>query len=105
MDEREVDTRRLPRIVVGDKKLVTFVWPVSEGNHKVKVAVDPENVIAETDETNNYKYMEKNLNVESDESFISLSGESGSWAMLAFILVGLAGSAIAYAIYHFKNRY
>ncbi len=106
VDKKEVDTRNLPRIVVGDKKLVTFVWPVSEGEHNVKVAVDPNNDIAETDETNNVKNFDKDIDVDAPGSTV-LNALGGSSPMLVFIiiLIGLSGAAIVYTVHHFKNRF
>jgi len=106
VDRKEVDTRNLPRIVVGDKKLVTFVWPVSEGEHEVKVVVDPNNDIAETDETNNVRATDEDIDVDEPGSSV-LNALGGSSPLLVFIiiLIGLSGAAIAYTVYHFKHRF
>ena len=62
VDNKEVDSRSLPRIVVGDRKLVTFVWSASAGDHNIKVAVDPLDDIPEENEENNYKSMNIHIN-------------------------------------------
>jgi len=107
VDNKEVDSRSLPRIVVGDKKLVTFVWSVSEGDHKIKVAVDPLDEIAEEDEDNNYKTLEGgDLDVNTEDDLGDLfSGEDTPWVVFIIILMGLSGAAIAYTVHHFKHRY
>jgi len=106
VDNKEVDTRMLPRVDVGDRKLVTFVWPVSEGKHNIKVAVDPENVIAETDENNNVKYHPE-VDVKSNKGVLGISMGSSStpWIVFGLILIGLSGAAIAYSVHHFKHKY
>ena len=96
VDNKRVDTRNLSRIVVGDEKLVTFVWPVNGGEHKVTVAVDPNNVIAETYENNNVRSM----SIDIDEA---IKKDKKSPGFEIFYLVVIFIIVVCYKFYMRKG--
>lgn len=53
IDGEPLETKALPGIAAGQSAEVWFEWVSQSGGHDIRVVVDPEDVITETDETNN----------------------------------------------------
>ncbi len=109
VDNKEVDTRLLPRLSGtkekedGGVKIVTFVWPVTSGKHEIRIAIDPDNEIVEESEGNNI--IEKNINVKESTwaERLGINEESTPWIVFFIILAGMTAAGTVYAVNHFKK--
>jgi subtilase family serine protease len=58
IDDTLIESRALPPIDAGSSLAVPFSWTSTAGNHTIKIIVDPNNTVIETNEANNEKEME-----------------------------------------------
>jgi subtilase family serine protease len=55
MDGERLDSISFDAINPGAAHVTTFIWPAQEGSHTLKIVIDPNNTILESDESNNEK--------------------------------------------------
>ena len=80
----------------GDEVTVTAVWTATAGMHYLKVEIDPENIISETNITNNKQNTAFSI-AESEED-----DDNSTLKMAALIVLGLVGG-LAYVSYRSRR--
>ena len=82
--------------VSGDEVTVTAIWTATAGMHYLKVEIDPENIISETNITNNKQNTAFSIE-ESEED-----DDNSTLKMAALVVLGLVGG-LAYVSYRSRR--
>ena len=102
IDGKEVKRTVVKRVLTDKDQLITFSWKATSGNHEVKVEIDPEDTIIETNDQN------RNINNNVKKRDVSVGyTASGVGEMLAnpvvlslfILLLVIAAVGIATMIY------
>ena len=80
----------------GDEVTVTAIWTATAGMHYLKVEIDPENIISETNITNNKQNTA--FSIEKKEE----SNDNSTLKMAALVVLGLVGG-LAYVSYRSRR--
>ena len=89
IDGELVEQQLVKSITPGSTLPVFFTWLTTRGDHKLRVEVDPDNTIMETDETNNKKASSIEGKTEEDSALDKIFGEHSLYSLYLLFLLSL----------------